>query len=929
MTINGLFKKIIFIILLLISPSFCLTFGKNKVIYRNLDWNILLTNNFEIYFYGENEEIIKEVAIYAENAYRKVTNHLKIVPADYVKLIIYKDHVDFEQTNVVSELITEGVGGFTEVFKDRIALPLVPSPKRLEEVITHEFTHRLQFETLYGGFGKSYKLIKGIFVPLWLMEGMAEYEADDYDPSSTEMLLRDAVINDRLKGIDYLSSFNYLDGRDVVLMYKESQSILEFIDKNYGPDKIGLIFKEFEKFSTTLDSALTKIIGINTQELDKKWQYELKVKHWGDVKGKKEAKDYGQPLTYDTKEKLTYNTKPVFNTTSDKIYFLSDRNNYTGIYELNLNNSNIREIIGNKFDSILSNGNALSISKDGKYLSFIGKIAGSYKIYIYDLKEERIVYEYNLGFDAVYSPSFGQENIITFVGVKGGISDIYICKINGQDLLRVTNDRYDDNEPIFSLDGQDIIYVSEREGNRNLFLISDYLNDKREIKPLIQGNNNIVSPSISPEGNIVFTSNFDKIYNLYIFNLNDNKIYKITDVRGGIFNPKYSFDGKKIVCSYYESGCYNIYIIDSPRIETLPVVELNQSVVMKLAKKDYKFSNFPVVPYNFNFSLDLIYFLIGYDTANGFVGGGYTQASDLFGDHRLELYGGIVKDYQSGFQLSYINSANRINFGVSLFTWRNYGLSVDNSEIVGKYYIEDTGLSLPLIYPFDRFHRVELNFTTKISEKAFYEGAGESYKDLINSVGISFVRDKLAYNIDEVCYGSANNLTIERADLFFGGQQRHTNIFTEYQQYFAFDREMTLGLRLFAGASTDTDRGNFGLGGMYSLRGYDFDEYSGNNMFLANIEFRFPLIDNINYVILPLNLLLIKKLKVVLFMDEGAVWDGFDYFPWENFRNSVGVGLRLHTFIGEYYPLILRFDVAKRTDRFSTEVYYLGLGHMF
>ena len=921
-------RKIIFV-LLLTSSLFALEFGKNKVIYKNLDWKILLTNNFEIYFYGENEDIVKEVAIYAEKAYRKVTNHLKAVPSDYVKLFIYKDNIDFEQTNIVPEMITEGVGGFTEVFKDRIALPLVTSPKRLEEVITHEFTHRVQFEILYGGFGKSYKLIKSIFVPLWLMEGLAEYEADDYDPSYTEMLIRDAVINDRLRSIDYLYSFNHLDGREVGLMYKESQTILDFIDKNYGKDKIGLIFKEFEKISTTMDSALTKVIGINTSELNKKWQYDLKVKYWGDVKDKKEAKDYGDALTFDTKEKLVWNTKPVFNSLGDKIYFLSDKNNYTGIYEMNLNNLSVREIIGNKFDSISSSGNALGVSRDGKYLAFVGKIGGSQKIYIYDLKEERIVYEYNFGFDLIYSPSFGKDNIITFVGVKGGISDIYVSKINGEDLLRITDDRYDDNEPIFSLDGKDIIYVSERDGNRNLFLISDYSNDKKEIKPLLIANSNIISPSIESSGNIIFSADFNKIYNLYLFNPQTKNIYKITDVRGGIFHPSYSPDGKKVVYSYYEQGCYNIYVMNIPKVEALSVCGLNQNITSVIEKKDYKFSNFPIVPYGFNFSLDLIYFLIGYDTTNGFMGGGYIQASDLLGDHRITLYGGLIKDYQSGFQISYTNSSSRINFGLSAFTWRNYGLSVDSGEIIGKYYVEDRGINIPLIYPFDRFHRIRLDFTTKISERVFYEGIGESYKDLINSVGISFVRDKLVYNVDEVCYGSANNLTIERADLFFGGQQRWTNIFTEYQQYLAFDRDVTLALRLFAGASTDSDRSNFGLGGIYSLRGYNFNEYSGNNILLTNIEFRFPLINNIDYLVWPLNWLLIKKLKGVLFVDEGIVWNGFSYFPWENFRNSVGVGLRLHTFIGEYYPLILRFDVARRTDIFSTEVYYFALGHMF
>ena len=70
------------------------------------------------------------------------------------------------------------------------------------------------------------------------MEGMAEYYAEDSDKSYTEMILRDAAISERLQPIIQLESFNHFDGREVVLMYKEAQSIFDYIAQNYGEDKI-------------------------------------------------------------------------------------------------------------------------------------------------------------------------------------------------------------------------------------------------------------------------------------------------------------------------------------------------------------------------------------------------------------------------------------------------------------------------------------------------------------------------------------------------------------------------------------------------------------------------------------------------------------------------------------------------------------------
>ena len=128
-----------------------LPFSQNKVTYRTFDWQILETDNFELYFYPEEEDVVREAAFMAERAYKKVTKSIQVYPDAPVLLFLYRNHPEFEQTNIISGYIGEGTGGFTEALKDRISLPLVSSPRRVEEVITHEFVHRIQFEVLYGG----------------------------------------------------------------------------------------------------------------------------------------------------------------------------------------------------------------------------------------------------------------------------------------------------------------------------------------------------------------------------------------------------------------------------------------------------------------------------------------------------------------------------------------------------------------------------------------------------------------------------------------------------------------------------------------------------------------------------------------------------------------------------------------------------------
>ena len=913
--------------------AFSLTFGKNKVNYKELAWRELPTNNFEIYFTSKDDLLVKEFAIYAEDAYTLVSGRLKVIPPEPVKLFIYDSHLEFEQTNISADFIDEGIGGFTESLKNRIVLPVVTSPKRMKEVITHEFTHELQFESLYGGFAKSYQFAKALFIPIWVMEGMAEHEAADYDVSITDMLLRDAALYNKVKNLEDLGSFNYIDGHDIVLMYKESQYIFDYIAKTYGEDKIGLILKEFGYLANTQDAIIPKILKVEVSEFDRKWQYDLKEKYFAQAKGKKDAADIAVRLTNDYGLRPVYNTRPVFSADGEKIYFLSDKYGYTGLYELVFKNGEVKELIGKKYDSFSQAGNALSVSEDGKYLVFASKSAGAQKIRIWDLKEERVIAENNYGLDLVYSPGFGRHDALVFIGVKDGKSDVYISNIKGDVTLPLTNDRYDETEVIVSADKTEIYYVSERDnGFRQLFKIK-YGESKSIRLDAPNGNNyNISGPVVTSDGKIYYTADCNGIYNLYVFDpAKPGETALLSDIKGGIFTPDVSPDGKKIVFSYFENSCYNLYLMDNKEEKKLSVVACEAVTdTFSLGKRDLNLTNFQPVPFKLGFSMDLIYFVLGYDTSSGLLGGGYLSLSDILGDNSFEFYGLAVKEYQTGAQFTYMNRAYRINFGMAISTWRSYGISVfSDNTLAGKYYTEENRLALPLVYPFDRKTRVELAANSYIKDHFYYEGNGSNYRTITNSLSLGFVYDNLTYNIDTANGGSAFAINIERADYVLWGTQKFLNLRAECLQYLYLDKENTVAFRFFAGSSLDTHAGQFGLGAEI-LRGYAGDEFTGSNVLLSNIELRFSLIEKADVNVWPAAWMLIKKVNAVLFSDQGIAFNNYSYVGSGDLKNGIGAGLRIHTFIWQSFPVIIRLDAGFRTDGKSTDpVYYVGIGNIF
>jgi outer membrane protein assembly factor BamA len=75
-----------------------------------------------------------------------------------------------------------------------------------------------------------------------------------------------------------------------------------------------------------------------------------------------------------------------------------------------------------------------------------------------------------------------------------------------------------------------------------------------------------------------------------------------------------------------------------------------------------------------------------------------------------------------------------------------------------------------------------------------------------------------------------------------------------------------------------------------------------------------------------------KSISAALFTDAGHVWDTHGQMKasrWRDLRHSYGVGLRIHTFILQLFPLVVHFDYARRTTSSGDGVFYVYLGPLF
>src|SRR5437899_1811444 len=206
-------------------------FGRNAVQYRTFQFKILKTQHFDVYVYDQEAAAAVQASRMAERWYTRISTVLRHQLSGRQPLILYSDHPDYNQTNI---LPVEGSEGITESLKRRIILPMGASLYETDHVIGHELTHAFQYDITGVGRGN---LATGLNrVPLWFIEGMAEYVSlGNVDPNTT-MWMRDAVRRGELPSFRDLENPRYFP-------YRWGQSFWSYLGGTYGDDIVGALLR--------------------------------------------------------------------------------------------------------------------------------------------------------------------------------------------------------------------------------------------------------------------------------------------------------------------------------------------------------------------------------------------------------------------------------------------------------------------------------------------------------------------------------------------------------------------------------------------------------------------------------------------------------------------------------------------------------------
>ena len=501
------FSRIILISFLFILPSVIavaqvnsVLFGRNRVQFNKFKWQYYQTQNFNVYFYDNGQELAKFVAQSAEKELPQIEIITEYSLQRRANIILYNEFAHMQQTNIGLETDILKTGGTTKFVNNKMVVYFDANhanlKKQLRQGIAQIITQNLLFGDDIGEVAGNQALLD---LPTWLTDGYIAYVGENW---STDL-------DDDLKSEILSGNYNKFSALSFARPQLAGHAFWYFIEEKYKKENVTYFFYLARQYKN-LNKASQQITKLRFKALLQEFMEYQSDKYYKDIARRRSYPKGNYVEGFTISKRLNYYR---FNVNPNK------RNSSFVVTQYK--KGIVRVLLSEDFEyktllkyGVRSYENELNPSypimawdPKGTRIAVAYVQEGKLKLFVYDIVTGIRQYKLDLTgkLDQVQDMKYMLDSrTLLLSAVKNGHTDIYTFNIENEKLQAITNDVYDNLDPSFvAFPGKNgIIFSSNRpspsaksgdtilpSNNRfNIFMITDY-GDKPELNQITQLSN--------------------------------------------------------------------------------------------------------------------------------------------------------------------------------------------------------------------------------------------------------------------------------------------------------------------------------------------------------------------------------------------------------------------------------------------------------
>ena len=435
-----------------------MTFGKNRVQHQNREWIYIKQPDFDVYFYTQGRPLAQYTAYKAQQYALEIEQKLNFTLNQKLLFFVYETFADFKESNFnYDNELFYNTGGVVPVFGPKIFLYFDGSYANYNTLMK-EGIAQVYIQALLQGetYRANYSAAALINLPEWFTSGLTAYLAGAFDSYAA------AYIKDGIQTKRYL--------RPELLKQQDARyfglSFWQFVSGKYGEIVVASLLHA-TRSAKNYQRGIQLALGMSYQELMVEW-YKYYMKHFNQF-----AKDDFSGNTVIKKAKSDVKFQQFkLNPVNESYAFVTNQSGQIKIWLKKPENRRPKRVFKKHYkleDNPDYSFPVLTWTPDGEYLTYALERKGKTFLHFMNASTRKVEETYWLNVKKVRSFCFSQDQkTLLLAGVNNGQSDIYQYFFRTRAILPVTNDIYDDRDPIYMDDAAKKIVFSSNRPNEIL-----------------------------------------------------------------------------------------------------------------------------------------------------------------------------------------------------------------------------------------------------------------------------------------------------------------------------------------------------------------------------------------------------------------------------------------------------------------------------